>query len=589
MPLVPSAPPGPAARPSLGLPLALLWLAAVLLALTGLGSLPLRDWDEGIVARVALELSQGEGGSALLPTFWGGDYLNKPPGLHWLIAGLLVLLRPEAAEVTAAATGGVPLPPPAWMVRLVPALLSTLVVPLGGLIQAELRPGRRLPALATAAVLLCLLPVARHGRLAMLDGTQLSLIAALWLCLLHLARRPLQSRPALLAGLAGSGLLLLKAPMLLPVLALGLTGLAIDPRRPLAVRTPAGRPVRAWALRRWLPLLLAGLLPGLAWHICHAWMRGDGALWLWWGDGAGRVLLETGEGSDLGWRVPVTEILEGGWPWLALWPFGVLLAWRERDRPSGRWPLLLQFGLAAVILPLRTQLPWYGHPLWLPFALLVGPVLAWLIDRRCLGDPSTSAAPTAPGAALLRRVPLLWAFLGAALMLAGLTALLPIGPAALLTPYRGVLLMAGAGWCAGGLLLMRPAPGRRRLGGLAMVAGSGLGLMALMASPLWLWELNETWATPPVAALTRRWQAQPVSLWQEAERPSLSWYAGQRIRSASDDDDLRTDPQGEAWVLRRGGDAPGDTECRWVDGAEGLSLWRCRPEGVGGQALAPGR
>ncbi len=581
-PIVSTSSAGPAARSTLGLPLALLWLAAVLLALTGLGGLPLRDWDEGIVARVALELSQGGDGSPLLPTFWGGDYLNKPPGLHWLIAGLLVLLRPEAAEVTAAATGGVPLPPPAWMVRLVPALLSTLVVPLGGLIQAELRPGRRLPALATAAVLLCLLPVARHGRLAMLDGTQLTLIAALWLCLLHLNRRPWDPRPALLGGLAGSGLLLLKAPMLLPVLALGLTGMAIDPRHPLASRTLAVSPLAARALRRWLPLLLAGLLPGLGWHLWHASMRGDGALWLWWGDGAGRVLLAAGEGSDLGWRVPLTEILEGGWPWLVLWPFGVLLAWRQRGTPAGRWPLLLQFGMAAVILPLRTQLPWYGHPLWLPFALLVGPVLAWLVDRRSLVD-------SPPGAAILRRVPLLWAALGAALLLAGLTSLLPVGPAAALAPYRGVLLAAGGGWCAGGLLLLRGAGGRRRLGGLAMVAGSGLGLMALMVSPLWLWELNETWATPPVAALTRRWQAQPVMLWQEAERPSLSWYAGQRIRSASDDGDLRTAPQGDAWVLRRGGDAPGSIDCRWIDAAEGLNLWRCQPAGVGGQALAPGR
>jgi hypothetical protein len=300
------------------------------------------------------------------------------------------------------------------------------------------------------------------------------------------------------------------------------------------------------------------------------------------------VLLAAGEGSDLGWRVPLTEILEGGWPWLALWPFGVLLAWRDRGAPAGRWPLLLQFGMAAVILPLRTQLPWYGHPLWLPFALLVGPVLAWLIDRGSLADSPAAAAPP-PGAAVLKRVPLLWAALGAALLLAGLSSLLPVGPAAALAPYRGVLLAAGGGWCTGGLLLMRGAPGRRRLGGLTMVAGSSLGLLALMVSPLWLWELNETWATPPVAALTRRWQAQPVTLWQEAERPSLSWYAGQRIRSASDEDDLQPDPQGEAWVLRRGADGPGGADCRWIDAAEGLSLWRCQPEGVGGQALAPGR
>ena len=36
--------------------------------------------------------------------------------------------------------------------------------------------------------------------------------------------------------------------------------------------------------------MLLGLAPGAGWHLWHA-HTGSGALWLWGGDGAGRVLL----------------------------------------------------------------------------------------------------------------------------------------------------------------------------------------------------------------------------------------------------------------------------------------------------------
>ena len=64
--------------------LLLLWLAALGLLLTPGLDLPLRDWDEGIVAQVALEraealqaLLRGDGSltELLLPTYWGAPYL----------------------------------------------------------------------------------------------------------------------------------------------------------------------------------------------------------------------------------------------------------------------------------------------------------------------------------------------------------------------------------------------------------------------------------------------------------------------------------------------------------------------------------
>ena len=86
--------------------------------------------------------------------------------------------------------------------------------------------------------------------------------------------------------------------------------------------------------------MLLGLAPGIGWHLWHAHIRGSEALWLWGGDGAGRVLLDAGEGSDLGWRVPVIEVLEGAGPGCRCCPSpwsgpgaGVRAA-----GAAGRWP-----------------------------------------------------------------------------------------------------------------------------------------------------------------------------------------------------------------------------------------------------------
>ena len=152
-----------------------LGFVAAVLALIGLGDLPLRDFDEATVARVALELRHGLGEAPLLPTIWDQPYLNKAPGLHSLIA-LVIGATTRTNELL-----GVDDPRGA----------SFAVMPSGapGRMGARmLRPGDRSSALATSVVLLTLLPVARHGRLAMLDGTQLTAMALLWLALLKLNR-----------------------------------------------------------------------------------------------------------------------------------------------------------------------------------------------------------------------------------------------------------------------------------------------------------------------------------------------------------------------------------------------------------------
>ncbi|MBM5807674.1 MAG: phospholipid carrier-dependent glycosyltransferase [Cyanobacteria bacterium M_surface_10_m2_179] len=170
-----------------------IWLAAVALLTAHLGDVPLRDWDESLVARVSLEISRRSWPHNLLPTLWDQAYLNKPPLVHGLIAAVLALWN---GVHSGAITGGPP--PPEWLVRCVPALLSSLVVPLVALVQARLRPEDRLAPMATAPVALTLLPLMRHGRLAMLDGTLISAMTLQWWTLLSLARQP--SRLAICRG-----------------------------------------------------------------------------------------------------------------------------------------------------------------------------------------------------------------------------------------------------------------------------------------------------------------------------------------------------------------------------------------------------
>lgn len=540
--------------------LLLLWLLAVVLALSGLGDPPLRDWDEGIVARVALEISRRPWPDNLLPDYWGEPYLNKPPGIHLAIAGLIQLWRLISGAPPQAL-------PPEGVVRLVPALIATTVVPLVGLVQARLRPGDRRSVLASAAIVLTLLPLARHGRLVMLDGALLAAMTLQWWGVLsggagERAGRAAALAGGLAAGLATSALLLLKAPAALPLLLGALLLRLLERERP----------------RTWLPPLLLGLvlglLPGVAWHGWHALARGGGALLMWTSQGFARVGASV-EGHAGGPIPPLLEVLEGGWPWLPLWPFGIALAWRQRRRRWGLWSLGLTLLTAALVLPLRTQLPWYSLLLWPPFALVAGPALAWLIE------PVAAEAP--PGRLLLSAVPRFWALLGALLLLAaGLGATVLVASLRLYSPF---LAPAGLGLLVGGLALTGAAPGRR-VGAAALVAGFWLALWLLLCSPLWLWELNETWPVPPVAAMVQRHGAKPLALWRQGERPSLDWYLQRHVAAIATGALLPVDGRGDGWLLAlenpsvagplQPGGEPELLPCRAVDAVGELRLYACR-------------
>ena len=484
----------------------LLWLLTLCLWLPGLGNLPLRDWDEGRVATVARSTT------TLLPVKWEQPYLNKPPGLH-LPMGVLIRRYGEAEVV----------------VRLLPALLSSLAIPLILTLRRSLGgPDAEQRALLAAAVLMTLLPMARHGRLAMLDGTLVSCTLLLWWGWLGARDQPWR---ALMAGLAASGVLLLKPPALL---GFGLIAALVGGRR----SWPRGG--------SWMALGI-GLLPGVSWHLWHWKIRGSDALLMWGGQGLARITNSVGDG--LGWWTPWVELLEGGWPWLLLLPAGLTWAWRNRWNPVGRWELGLLISTAALVMPLRTQLPWYSHLLWPPLALLCGDGLHELIKHQRHRWVSGS-----------------WQAMGMLLLLAGLA-----GKTAGLADWPDLsLLLAGGGLLAGGWFTGRSDRLWRRRGLLMLLLGWGLALMSLWSSGLWLWELNESWDPRPVASEVRSLPT-GTSVWLEGPtRPSMGWYAGRELRrfrkgNAPPDDHWLVSPRQRTGCQLAAPAVPG----AW-------QLWRCR-------------
>ena len=476
----------------------LLWLLTCALWLPWLGNVPLRDWDEAGIARTALEFAQAADLNGLLPTRWGGDYLNKPPGLHLLVAlGIRLGGNQEA------------------MLRLVPAVLSTAAVPLVVLIQRELafQPRRSSPqlrgpaageSLATGLILMTTLPMARHGRLLMLDGAMISATLLLWWGLLLLQRQP--RRGAGLAGVSCSALLLLKPPAAMAFLVAGLVATllaALPMDRQQRGNTLLQQWRHSWRTMGFWGLL--GCLPGLAWHGWHRYSRGDAALLMWGRQGFGR-LVQVLEGHDQGLSVPAFELLKGGWPWLLLVPLGLQLAWRQRNQPAGRWRLTILVGCLGVVLSLKTQLPWYSHILWPPLACVEGPALARLWRERQRGRLG---------------IPLL--LLGLVLLVATVLQALAIVDGLPLWP----LLSAGVAFTTSAIVLLGSRSVRWGLG--VLLAGWWLALLCFWATPLWLWELNETWPTRAVGHLVRALPPGELVFVQGAGRPSLSWYGGRLV------------------------------------------------------------
>ncbi|MBW4690323.1 MAG: glycosyltransferase family 39 protein [Lyngbya sp. HA4199-MV5] len=469
------------------------WLLGLLLAagvLFGLdlGTLPLRDWDEGTVAQVARDIWRSPSGSWvwLHPTIAGEPYLNKPPLMHWLMALAFRL-------------GGVN----EWMARLPGASLTALSVALLYAIGRELF-SRRIPAIFGALVYLTLLPVVRHGRLAMLDGAVLCFFLLLVLCLLR-SRRDL--RWGLGVGLAFGLLCLTKGIVALLLGAIAIAFIAWDTPRLLT------------SIYVWLGVLL-GNVPVVAWY----W-----AQWLHYGQAfvstsvlgqsLDRVVVSVEGNRGAPWYY-LLEIVKYSLPWLLFFPQSVRLAWENRNVSWAKLVLVWAAGYLLVISLMSTKLPWYVLPVYPALALAVGAFFAEL------WHPSDLVGLRQPDRL---RYPIAWIVLLSLVAIAGWIGCFYFSPVGGYS-QAGLPIILGAialTLTVAIVLLWR----RDSQFLLVLLWGMYVSLALFVASPYWIWELDESYPVKPVAALVRQHTPPDATIWTlyPYSRPSLNFYSDRRI------------------------------------------------------------
>jgi len=466
-----------------------LLLAAVILYTSGIGDLPLRDWDEGIVAGVARNIwrAQPESNTWLYPTInYGEPYWNKPPLIHWLIALNYKLFGFSE-----------------WSTRLVPALLSACAVPLVYLIARELLFPLS-TAIFSALVYLTLLPIARHGHLAMLDGA-----IACWFCLgVWCLLQGRKDYSWLLGTGIALGLICLTKGLMMGVLLGGILLLFIAWDSPKLWCSP----------HLWAGLLL-GIAPAIAWYCLQYFHYGTEFLGISLGDQTFKRIwspVSTIEGSP--WYY-LLEIAKYSLPWLIFLPQGVKLAWQHHHLSWGKLTLIWGVIYLLAISLMTTKLPWYVMPIYPALALLVGMILGKFWQNTRHNQQSGYFYQ------IFLSLIALVCWLGSGYY--GLFASEPETNLAL------ILLVAGISFTVAATLLWR----HQRQFMLVMAGGFYLALLMLFNSSYWLWELNNDFPVKPVAAILQGRTPPLAKIYTNYPyfRPSLNFYSDRMVTPQSNE------------------------------------------------------
>lgn len=460
-----------------------LFIFSVLIFTINLGHLPLRDWDEGTVAQVARGIARApfESLQWLYPILDGNAYHNKPPLMHWLIA-IAYRLFGETELAT----------------RLPGAILTSLTVPLLYCIGREIFH-QRWAALYSALVYVTMLPVIRHGRLAMLDGASVCFFLMMLLCVLR-SRRDL--RYCLGVGI-GLGLICLTKGMLgvlLGGIALGF--LWWDTPRLLLSPYLGGA-------------VVIGLIPVVGWFIAQHWQYGQQFTQVGIFDQSlSRIWTGVERNSEPVWYYAV-ELLKYLWPWLIFMPASVKNLWENRNLSWAKLALVMTCGYFVPISIMSTKLPWYLYPIYPGIALILGAQFAQIHKTP-----------------LLSKYPRTWTI--------GLGFLATVATAgsiyySFVQPSQTDLQLIFA--VVAGTMALSAILSERGDGQFMQVLlwGSYLSLFLFMKSNYWVWELNESYPVKPVAQMVSTSTPQQAKIYTSfpQHRPSLNFYSDRIITPAS--------------------------------------------------------
>ncbi|MBD2528769.1 glycosyltransferase family 39 protein [Nostoc flagelliforme FACHB-838] len=458
-----------------------LLVISLVLWLMFLGNSPLRDWDEGTVAQVAREIWRAPLGSMhwLYPTLAGEPYHNKPPLMHLLVAWTYSI-------------GGVN----EWTTRLPGAVLTALGVPLLYLVGCSLFK-ESLSALFAALVYLTMLPVLRHGRLAMLDGTTITFFLLLLFCLLKARQNP---RYALGVGFCLGLITLTKGMIVLPLGAIACLFLIAD---------------RQFALLK-SPYLLVGIFlgiaPAIAWFTAQLQHYGENFFQVNFQAQTFNRLTESVEGHNGPPWYYLIEIIKYSFPWLLFLPGGFYLAWKKRHTSWSRLIIIGTIVYLGTISLMRTKLPWYVMPVYPFLALAIGAKLSEIWQY---------------GHFKLRSLRIFLAIIA----IAGLGGcvyfiLAKKEPVLIVLSILLAISMSIAAW------LIKQ---RDRNFIPVLFSGMYLVLALLMSSQSWIWELNEAFPVKPVAELIRANVSPGTQIYTSFayNRPSLDFYSDCKVTAAT--------------------------------------------------------
>lgn len=463
--------------------LIVLFLAAVLLFSINLGGLPLQDWDEGTVAQVAREIWRAPLGSMhwLYPTLGGKAYHNQPPLMHLLIAWAYSLAGVNE-----------------WTTRLPGAILTAISVPLLYCIGREIFR-LRWAAIYSALIYLTMLPVVRHGRLAMLDGAVVSFLMVMLLCVLR-SRRDL--RYCLGVGL-GFGLICLTK---------GMVGLLLGAVAIVFLFWDTPRLLTSKYL--WIAIFI-GSLPVAAWYGTQLLRYGHTFIQISLVNQSLNPITTVVDGKTGPPWYYLIEILKWAWPWLVFLPQSLRLTWENRNLSWAKLIIVWSGVYLLLISLMNTKLSWYLFPIYPSLALAFGFQLA-----------ETENLP------LLSSYPRSW--------VASLAILAVVASAGSIyfswgSPAKTDLQMIFA---AVALTMTLAAILAERGDGQFLKIlfwGSYISLFLLMKSNYWVWELGEAYPVKPVAAMIVRANPAVRRIYTSFPhyRPSLDFYSDRAIVPAS--------------------------------------------------------
>ncbi|MBD2364034.1 glycosyltransferase family 39 protein [Anabaena minutissima FACHB-250] len=464
--------------------LVVLLIAALLLFSVNLGDLPLRDWNEGTVAQVAKEIWRAPADEMrwLYPTLGGQAYHNKPPLLHILIA-------------TAYSLGGVS----EWTTRLPGAIITALSVPLLYCLSREIFR-HRWAAIYSALVYLTMLPVVRHGRLAMLDGVVVSFLLVMILCILR-SRRDL--RYCLGIGLSFGLICLTQGLAGILLGAVAIAFLFWDTPRLLNNRY------------LWIAIAL-GMLPVAGWYVAQIMHYGNDFFQNAWLNQSLNQSNLTLDNSQAPWFYLV-ELLKWTWPWLIFLPQTANLVWENRNLSWARL-ILVWCGVYLLLISLMgAKYSWYILPIYPCLALAFGTQLAEIENLP-----------------LFSTYPRTW--------VAGLSIL------AVAASFGSIYFSWGTHpktdlqliFAAVALTMILAAILAERGDGQFLKIlfwGTYISLLLLMKSNYWVWELWEAYPVKPVADMINRVNPSVTNIYTSfpQHRPSLNFYSDRTIIPASVD------------------------------------------------------